>query len=100
MDSKTQHSNSQTCGFAPASSSPSSMLCQQQAQKTKNKKYIYILNGYSNASTVPVVGENGEGGVGWRRGLCELGILWSNIVRELRNKKEMGNTDLTLTLTN
>ena len=49
---------------------------------------------------MPVVGENGEGGVGWRRGLCELGILWSNIVRELRNKKEMGNTDLTLTLTN
>ena len=27
-------------------------------------------------------------------------MLWNNIVRELRNKKDMGNTDLTLTLTN
>ena len=27
-------------------------------------------------------------------------MMWNNIVRELRNKKDMGNTDLTLTLTN
>ena len=31
---------------------------------------------------------------GWGRSLCGLGILWINIVRELRNKKEMGNTYL------
>ena len=34
----------------------------------------------------------GEGEVGRRS--CELGILWSDLVRELRNNKCMGNPDL------
>ena len=28
------------------------------------------------------------------RGSCELGILWSDLVRELHNNKCMGNPDL------
>ena len=34
----------------------------------------------------------GEGEMGRRS--CELGILWSNLVRELRNNKYMGDPDL------
>ena len=34
----------------------------------------------------------GEGEVGRRS--CELGILWSDLVRELRNNKYMENPDL------
>ena len=34
----------------------------------------------------------GEGEVG--RGSCELGILWSDLVRELRNNKYTGKPDL------
>ena len=61
---------------------------------------VNILNGYSNPSTVPVVGENGREGWGgggegeFGRRSCELGILWSDLVRELRNNKYMGNPDL------
>ena len=56
---------------------------------------VDILNGYSNTSIVPVVGENGrvgEGEVGRRS--CELSILWSDLVRELRNNKYMGKPNL------
>ena len=43
---------------------------------------------------MPVVGDNGrgkkgEGGMGIKS--CELGILWSNLVRKLCNDKHMGD---------
>ena len=49
---------------------------------------------------MPVVGENGRvrwGGVGWggvRWVEGHVGILWSDLVKELHNSKYMGNPDL------
>ena len=61
------------------------------------KYSVNIFNGYSNPSTVPVGDKNRRmvKGGGWGGGGgCELVILWSSIVRELRNKKDLKKTEI------